>query len=102
ATLTEIASASRVGFEIEERLLPVRPAVRGACELLGIDPLFVANEGKFVAFVAPDHAVRALEALRAHPLGADAVAIGRAGGPAREIVIRTSVGGRRVLDLPLG
>lgn len=101
ASLTEIAAASRVGVEIDEVRLPVRGAVRGACELLGMDPMLVANEGKLVAFVDPASADRALLALQSHPLGRDAAIVGRVAGAAGEIVIRTSVGGERVLDLPL-
>ncbi len=101
ASLTEIAAASSVGVEIDEARLPVRDAVRGACEILGMDPLLVANEGKLVAFVDPASADRALEAMKRHPLGREAAIVGRAVGRASEIVVRTSVGGSRVLDLPL-
>lgn len=101
SALSEIASIARVGVEIDEVRLPVRAEVRGACELLGLDPLFVANEGKLVAFVAPADAARALDALRAHPLGRDAAVVGRAIGAAGELIVRTSVGGARTLDLPL-
>ena len=101
ASLTEIAACARVGVEIDEVALPVRAEVRGACELLGLDPLFVANEGKLVAFVAPADASRALAAMRAHPLGRDAAIVGRATGDSGFIVVRTQIGGRRMLDLPL-
>lgn len=104
AALTEIAECSRVGVEIDEAAIPVNAAVRGACELLGLDPLFVANEGKLVAFVAPADAPRALAALRAHPLGRDAAVVGHATVDERgggTIVVRTPIGGRRLLDLPL-
>jgi hydrogenase expression/formation protein HypE len=101
AAVTEIAARSRVGVELEESALPVRPVVRGACELLGLDPLLIPNEGKLLAFVAPASAARALAALRAHPLGRDAAAVGRAGGAPGEITVRTAIGGRRTLDLPL-
>ena len=70
ATLNEIAQQSGVGFAIEEEAIPVRPEVAAACELLGLDPLYVANEGKLVAIVAPDVAEALLAAMRAHPLGA--------------------------------
>ncbi|HEU4405970.1 MAG TPA: hydrogenase expression/formation protein HypE [Polyangiaceae bacterium] len=100
ASLSEIAARSGVGVEIDEAALPVRPEVRGACELLGLDPLFVANEGKFVAFCAPESEGRALAALRSHPLGRGAARVARA-TPARGLSVRTSVGGRRALDLPL-
>lgn len=101
ASLTEIAEASGVGMEIDEAKLPVRAEVRGACELLGMDPMLVANEGKLVAFVDPGSAERALEALRRDPLGREAAIVGRVGGRKGEIVVCTSVGGKRVLDLPL-
>jgi len=102
AALSEIAARAQVDFELDETTLPVREVVRGACELLGLDPLLVANEGKLVAIVAPADAERALAALRAHPLGRDSALIGHAShGGTGEIVIRTMIGGRRVLDLPL-
>jgi hydrogenase expression/formation protein HypE len=101
ATLVEIASRRRLGVEVDERALPVRDAVRGACELLGLDPLHVANEGKLVAFVPAEHADLALETLRAHPLGRDAARIGEvtAAHPGF-VTVRTPIGGRRILDLP--
>jgi len=101
ASLTEIASRSGVGVEIDETRLPIRSEVRGATEILGLDPLFVANEGKLVAFVEPDDASRVLEAMRAHPLGKEAAIIGHAtASRPGEIVVLTSVGGRRMVDLP--
>lgn len=100
STVNEIAQASHVGIELEERLLPVPTNVRGACELLGLDPLFVANEGVMCAFVAKEAAVRALAALKSHPLGEHATIIGRA---VEEhlglVVLRTGIGGRRVVDM---
>jgi hydrogenase expression/formation protein HypE len=100
STVNEIAQASQVGIELEERLLPVPPDVRGACELLGLDPLFVANEGILCAFVAPEAAVRALAALKTHPLGHHAAIIGRAvPNHAGLVVLRTGIGGRRVIDM---
>jgi hydrogenase expression/formation protein HypE len=103
ATLVEIASRRRLGIDVDETTIPVSPGVRGACEMLGLDPLMVANEGKLVAFVPEDHADAALEAMRGHPLGRSAARIGRVTDdhPGR-VVLRTSIGGRRVLDLPLG
>jgi hydrogenase expression/formation protein HypE len=102
ATLVEIASRQNLGIEIDERALPVREVVRGACELFGLDPVLVANEGKLVAFVPPAQAGAALAALRAHPLGREAAAIGRVTEEhAPLVVMRTPVGGRRILDLPL-
>ncbi|MBC9715929.1 hydrogenase expression/formation protein HypE [Streptomyces sp. TRM66268-LWL] len=103
ATLNEIAQASAVTVEIEERSLPVPPAVASACDLLGLDPLIVANEGCLVAFVTAEAAGRALAALRSLPEGAGAVRIGEVtAGPAGRVVLRTLVGARRVVDMPLG
>jgi hydrogenase expression/formation protein HypE len=100
-SLCEIAGTSRVGVEIGAAAVPVREPVRGACELLGIDPLFVANEGKLVAFVAASSAEAVLAAMRAMPEGRDAVRIGTAvAGHAGMTLVRTEVGGTRVLDLP--
>ena len=102
AALAEISDAAQVALELDEAALPVRDEVRGACELLGIDPLLSANEGKLMAFVAGPHAERALAALRGHPQGAHAAVIGRAlAGPAA-VSVRTAIGGRRALDLPMG
>jgi hydrogenase expression/formation protein HypE len=102
-TLNEIAGRSKVGIEIEERALPVREAVRGACELLGLDPLYVANEGKAVAIVAAEEAETALDALHADPYGREAVAVGRVteAHPGR-VVLHTTLGARRVLDMLVG
>ena len=103
ATLVEIASRQRLGMEIDETLVPVRDSVRGACEILGIDPFFVANEGKLVAFVPENGADAVLAAMRAHPLGASAVRIGSVVEDRRGMVrVRTAIGGERILDLPFG
>ncbi|MBN1286352.1 MAG: hydrogenase expression/formation protein HypE [Anaerolineae bacterium] len=103
ASLNELAQASRVGVVFDERAAPVRPAVRAACEMLGLDPLYVANEGKLVAFVARADADAVLAAMRAHPLGADAAIIGEAAAEHPGLVAaRTGIGGRRVVDMPLG
>jgi len=88
---------------LEESALPIRPAVAAACELLGIDPLYVANEGKFVAVVGPHEAADALAALRCHPLGRDAVRIGEIHSePPGIVVLRTSFGGTRIVDMLVG
>jgi hydrogenase expression/formation protein HypE len=102
-TLNELAARSEVGIEIDETDLPVRETVRGACELLGLDPLYVANEGKMVSVVAPEVAATALETLRAHEHGREAVAIGRVteAHPGR-VVLRTALGARRVVDMLVG
>jgi hydrogenase expression/formation protein HypE len=101
ASLTEIAARSRIGVEIDESRLPLREPVQAACEILGIDPLHVASEGRLLAFVAPEGAELALEAARAHPLGKDAAIVGHAlAEPVGTLVVRTVVGGRRVVQLP--
>jgi hydrogenase expression/formation protein HypE len=103
STLNEIAKASGVGVVIEERRLPVQPAVRAACELLGMDPLYVANEGKLVAFAPADEAERLLERMRRHPLGARAAIIGRVTDEHPGVVVaRTGIGGMRVVDMMVG
>jgi hydrogenase expression/formation protein HypE len=103
ATLVEIAAAAGIGVEAESTAIPVREPVRAACELLGLDPLFVANEGKLAAFVAPESAGRVLEAMRANTLGRDAVVIGEAVDLHRGMVLlKTEIGGTRVVDLPFG
>ena len=101
--LNEVAGASRVAIEIDEACTPLREEVKGFCEILGLDPLYLANEGKIVAIVPPAEAQDALAALRAHPLGRQAAAIGavRDGEPGR-VTMRTLVGGRRVVDMLLG
>ncbi len=102
-TLNELATRSGVGIEIEESAVPVREAVRGACELLGLDPLYVANEGKLVAIVSPEAAETALEALRSHEYGREAALIGRVteAHPGR-LVLRTPLGARRVVHMLVG
>jgi len=103
ATLVEIASRQHLGIEVDERAIPVRDVVRGACELLGLDPLLVANEGKLVAFVPEEDAACALAALRTHPLGREASRIGRVTEAHPGVVLlRTPIGGDRILDLPFG
>lgn len=99
----ELARDANVAVVLDEPLLPVRPAVAAACELLGIDPLYVANEGKLVAIVAPEEADAALAALRAHPYGAEAVRIGEIHPePPGIVVLRTSMGGTRIVDMLVG
>lgn len=98
-TLNEIAQQSGVGFLIEERTIPVRAEVAAACELLGLDPLYVANEGKLVAIVAPDAAERLLAVMRAHPLGREASLIGEAVADEQRFVqMTTAFGGGRIVD----
>jgi hydrogenase expression/formation protein HypE len=99
----ELAQACGLAVVLEEDRLPVRPAVSGACEMLGIDPLYVANEGKFLAVVDPAEAADALSALRSQPGGQDAAEIGHiAGEPAATVVVRTAFGGTRIVDMLVG
>jgi hydrogenase expression/formation protein HypE len=101
--LNEVARDAQVGVVVEESALPVRPVVHGACELLGIDPLYVACEGRFVAVVDGDDAEAAVASLRAHPLGADAAVIGRiADDPPGIVLSRTGFGGTRIIDVLVG
>jgi hydrogenase expression/formation protein HypE len=98
-TLNEIAQQSGVGIVLDEAALPVREQVAGACELLGLDPLYVANEGKVVAIVDGAHAAAGLAALRAHPLGREAACIGEVIPDERRFVqMATRFGGRRMVD----
>jgi len=99
ATLNEIAQQAGVGIRLEEEAIPIVPAVIAACELLGLDPLYVANEGKLVAFVAPQAAAAVLAAMRAHPLGRDAALIGQTVADAHRFVqMKTAFGGERIVD----
>ncbi|MGQ0464909.1 MAG: hydrogenase expression/formation protein HypE [Sporichthyaceae bacterium] len=101
--LNEIAAAAQVGIRLEESAIPVPSDVASACALLGLDPLYVANEGKLVAFVAPEHADAVLAAMRAHPRGTGARVIGECvSDHAGMVVARTTFGATRVVDLPLG
>jgi hydrogenase expression/formation protein HypE len=99
-TLNEIAQRSDVGIEIDETAIPVRESVRGACELLGLDPLYVANEGKLIAVVGPGHASDVVTKLRSMKYGADARIIGTVVGAHKKMVLmKTDIGGTRVLDV---
>jgi hydrogenase expression/formation protein HypE len=103
ATLQEISEASNVGIKIIEAELPVKPEVKAACEMLGFDPLYVANEGKLIAIVPSEEAERALAVMKLHPLGRDAAVIGRVVDEHREMVtVRTSIGGERVMAIHSG
>lgn len=98
-TLNEFAKQSKVGIDIDERALPVREEVKAACEMLGLDPLYVANEGKLVAICSPEDAPRLLEAMREHPLGKNAAIIGEVrDDPNWFVQMTTSFGGRRNVD----
>lgn len=97
--LVEIAEQSRRRIDIEEKAIPVLEEVRGACEMLGLEPAYVANEGRFVAVVEPGGAERALEIMRAHPLGAGAASIGGVADTADGLVTsRSAIGTRRIID----
>jgi hydrogenase expression/formation protein HypE len=102
-TLNEIAARSGVGMLLNETAIPIREAVRGACELLGLDALYVANEGKLIAVVAPPAADAVLERMREHPLGQDAAIIGEVVSEHAPLVrMKTSIGGTRILDVMFG
>lgn len=99
ATLNELAQQSELGFSLQQEAIPVKPGVAAACELLGLDPLNVANEGKLVAIVSPGVAGAVLAAMRAHPLGRDAADIGEAVPDEHHFVqMATSLGGARIVD----
>jgi hydrogenase expression/formation protein HypE len=99
----EVARAAGVAVVVDEEAVPVRPDVRGACELLGIDPLYVTCEGRLVAIVAGDQVDAAVGALRSHPLGQDAAVIGRVrDDPPGLVLLKTSFGGTRIVDLLVG
>ena len=99
----ELAQATELGVVLDELSLPVRPVVHGACEMLGIDPLYVANEGKFLAVVAPEETDAALAAMRAHPLGAEAVVIGEIiDEPPPPSCCAPRFGGTRIVDMLVG
>jgi hydrogenase expression/formation protein HypE len=101
--LNEVAAASEVGIEIDEIKTPIREEVKGFCEILGLDPLYLANEGKIVAVVPEEEAEAALSAMRAHPLGQGASIIGRIhdGEPGR-VTMQTVFGGKRIVDMLVG
>lgn len=101
--LNEFAQDSGVSIRIRERALPLREAVKGACEILGLDPLYLANEGKLVAVVPADAAEAVLAAMRAHPAGHEAAVIGRVVDQPREaVILETGFGGERIVDMLVG
>jgi len=101
--LNEFALSSRVGIRLQERALPIKAEVRGASEMLGLDVLYMANEGKLVAVVPRSHAEAVLTAMRAHPAGAEASIVGEVlGEPAGHVVLNTLFGGERVVDMLVG
>jgi hydrogenase expression/formation protein HypE len=103
ATLAELAAASGTGITLEEEALPVPELVKGACEVFGLDPLLVANEGKMLFLVAPEDEETTLHGLHRHPLGAQAVTIGRVQAEdAGAVLVHTALGSTYVLDIPVG
>ena len=101
--LNEMAVGSEVSIGLDEQAIPVHAEVRGACEILGLDPLTIANEGKLLAIVAPEQAERALAAMRTHPAGREAALIGTVQAePPGMVFLRTDIGGMRVLDMLVG
>jgi hydrogenase expression/formation protein HypE len=103
SALNEIAGQSRVGIQIEEKLISIREEVKGACEMLGLDPLYVANEGKLIAIVEPNTTQRALEAMRSHPRGASAEVIGKITEANSGLVtMKTLLGTTRIVDMLAG
>jgi hydrogenase expression/formation protein HypE len=102
-TLNEIARQSGTGITIQENQIQVRPVVRAACEMLGFDPLYIANEGKLIAIVPPEEADSALAAMRSHPLGSLAMRIGTVSSEdPKRVFLRTPIGGTRLLDMLAG
>jgi len=102
-TLNEIALQSDVGIELIEEQIPLREGVTGACELLGLDPLYLANEGKLIAFVAPEDADKVLDCIKAHPYGKEAAIIGRVVAENRgRVFMKTGIGGTRIIDMLAG
>jgi hydrogenase expression/formation protein HypE len=102
SALVEIAEAAGAGIDLDERAVPVREDVRAACEILGLDPLYVANEGRFVCFLPTRGAERALAILRAHPLGDGACLIGTVANGAGRVTMRSAIGVRRIVDMLSG
>jgi hydrogenase expression/formation protein HypE len=102
-TLNEIAKQSKVGIHIQEEKIPTRPAVAAACEMLGFDPLYIANEGKLVAFVSPGSAERVLDVMRQDKYGKEAVVIGEVKpDPIGRVLMHTTLGSTRLVDIPSG
>jgi hydrogenase expression/formation protein HypE len=103
SALNEIAEAAGVKIAVEQTAIPVREDVHAACEMLGLDPLHVANEGRFVAFVSPKDIERALKILRGHPVSAGSMLIGKVAEKAAPLVtLRSAIGVSRILDMPSG
>ena len=94
--------AQNVGFVLDQQAIPIRPEVEGACDLLGLDPLTVANEGKMILIVSPDAAVQVLKILQGHPLGQGAAIIGYADDKKGLVRMKTTIGGERIIEIPYG
>lgn len=102
-TLNEIAEHSSVSMEIEEEKIPVKEEVRGMCDILGLEPLYIANEGKLVVIVAKEDAEKVLEVMRSNPMGKESTIIGQAIDDGRsKVYLKTEIGGRRILNMPEG
>lgn len=103
SALVEIAESASMHITIEEKSIPIREEVQGACEILGFDPLYVANEGRCILFVPESHSRKALDMLRAHPLGIDATIVGSVSQSVRPLVtMKTKIGGSRIVDMMTG
>ena len=103
SVLNELAESSQIGLRIHEESIPISDEVRGACEILGLDPLYVANEGKVIAVVPPEQADVVLAAMRSHPLGAESQIIGEAiAGHKGTVLMQSNIGGSRVVDMLSG
>lgn len=103
AVLNEIAEESKINIELYENSIPVKEEVRGACEILGLEPLYIANEGKICVFVPEEYAGKVLEAMKNHCLGENSSIIGKVvEGPEKRVYVQTLIGGRRIVDMPSG
>ncbi|MDP4147668.1 MAG: hydrogenase expression/formation protein HypE, partial [Bacillota bacterium] len=103
AVLNEIAETSKVSIELQEAEIPVSEEVKGSCELLGLDPLYIANEGKLCCFVPEQYAAEVLEQMKKHPLGTNAKIIGRVVKQvSQKVYMKTIIGGKRIVDMPSG
>jgi len=103
AVLNEIADISRVSIELEENSIPISEEVKGCCELLGLDPLYIANEGKLCCFVPENYAAEVLETIKKHPMGSNAAIIGRVVEQgSHKVYLKTIIGGKRIVDMPSG
>lgn len=103
SSLNELAAAAGVGMVVQETALPINPTTQSACELLGMDPIFVANEGKLLAFIAADDADILVKTMRRHPEGADAAVIGHVTEEHTGVVVaQTAIGGKRVITMQIG